>query len=179
MESRRFRKTNDKLNIHSYERASGYKYGRPRPTANWFSGGKTAPTVLANGGNVLVAAADANVREGTPPSNRVTTIEFPSRAAADAWYTSSEYAAFKHLRHEATSAARLVFLDRFEPPAGPSKGLIANAINCFRSMLRDASRTLRLVRSRVTGNPSIEISRWASMSESPTIRQTDCKLWRL
>lgn len=81
-----------------------------------------APTVLANGGSVLVAAAHADVREDTPPSHRVTIIEFPSRAAAEAWYTSTEYAAFQHLRHEATSAARLIFLDGFEPPAGPSKG---------------------------------------------------------
>jgi uncharacterized protein (DUF1330 family) len=81
-----------------------------------------APTVLANGGSVLVAAADADVREGTPPAHRVTIIEFPSRAAAEAWYASSEYAAFKHLRHEATSAACLVFLDGFEPPPGPREG---------------------------------------------------------
>lgn len=81
-----------------------------------------APTVLANGGKVLVAAADADVREGTPGAHRATIIEFPSRAAAEAWYSSSEYAAFKHLRHEATSEAGLVFLDGFEHPAGPSKG---------------------------------------------------------
>jgi uncharacterized protein (DUF1330 family) len=80
-----------------------------------------APTVLANGGKVLVAAADADVREGTLPSHRVSIIEFSSRTAADAWYASSEYAAFMHLRHEATSAASLEFLDGFELPAGPSK----------------------------------------------------------
>lgn len=56
------------------------------------------------------------------PAPRVTIIEFPSRVAAEAWYASSEYAAFKHLRHEATSAAGLVFLDGFEPPAGPREG---------------------------------------------------------
>lgn len=81
-----------------------------------------APTVLANGGKVLVAAADADFRESTLPARRVTIIEFPSRAAAEAWYASSDYAGIKHLRHEATSAASLAFLDGFEPPPGPSKG---------------------------------------------------------
>jgi uncharacterized protein (DUF1330 family) len=76
-----------------------------------------APTILANGGKVPVAAAHTDVREGTLPAHRVTIIEFVSRDAAEAWYSSSEYAAFKHLRHEATSAGSLVFLDGFEPPA--------------------------------------------------------------
>lgn len=79
------------------------------------------PTILANGGKVLVAAADADVREGSVDAHRVTILEFPSRDAAQAWYASSEYARFKHLRHEATSAGSLIFLDGFEPPAGPGK----------------------------------------------------------
>ena len=80
-----------------------------------------APTILSNGGKLLVAATDTDVREGMLPANRVTIIEFPSRAAAEAWFASSEYSAFKHLRHEATSMGSLVFLDGFEPPAGPGK----------------------------------------------------------
>jgi len=80
------------------------------------------PTVLANGGKVLVAAADAAVREGAHPVQRVTIIEFPSRAAAEVWYASSEYVALKHLRHESTSAASLVFLDGFEPAAVTGQG---------------------------------------------------------
>lgn len=79
-------------------------------------------TVLGNGGKVLVADADADVREGTPPAYRVAIIEYPSRAAAEAWYASPKYATVKHLRHEATSAADLVFVDGFEPSAGPGKG---------------------------------------------------------
>lgn len=79
-----------------------------------------APTILANGGKVLVAAAETDTREGALPARRVTILEFPSREAAQAWYGSPQYAAFKHLRHEATSEASLVFLDGFEPPAAPS-----------------------------------------------------------
>ena len=77
-----------------------------------------APTVLSNGGRVLVAANHGDVREGSLPAQLVTILEFPSRGAAERWYTSSEYSNFKHLRHEATSTASLVFLDGFEPPVG-------------------------------------------------------------
>jgi uncharacterized protein (DUF1330 family) len=77
-----------------------------------------APTILSNGGRVLVAANGADVREGTLPSSLVTIIEFPSREAAETWYASPEYAAVKHLRHEAAPAGSLVFLDGFEVPGG-------------------------------------------------------------
>ncbi len=78
-----------------------------------------APTILANNGKVLVAAAPADVREGALPAKLVTVIEFPSREIAEAWYASSEYAGFKHFRHEATSEGSVVFLDGFEPPNAP------------------------------------------------------------
>jgi uncharacterized protein (DUF1330 family) len=74
-----------------------------------------AATILTHGGKALVAAAAPDVREGTLPAHRVTILEFLSREAVEAWYESSEYAAFKHLRHEATSEASFVFLDGFEP----------------------------------------------------------------
>jgi uncharacterized protein (DUF1330 family) len=75
-----------------------------------------APTILANGGKVLVAANSGAVQEGALPAKLVTIIEFPSREAAEAWYGSPEYAAVKHFREEATSTGSLVFLDGFEPP---------------------------------------------------------------
>ena len=77
-----------------------------------------APIIMSNGGRVLVAANQGDVREGSLPANLVTILEFPSRDAAERWYASSEYSSFKHLRHEATSAGTLVFLDGFEPPTG-------------------------------------------------------------
>ncbi len=75
-----------------------------------------AATILTHGGKALVAAAEPDVREGTLPVRRVTILEFPSRDAVESWYASPEYAAFKHLRHEASSEASFVFLDGFEPP---------------------------------------------------------------
>ena len=78
-----------------------------------------APTIVANGGRVLVAANQGDVREGALPASLATIIEFPSHEAAETWYGSSEYKAVHHLRPDATSEGSLVFLDGFEPPAGP------------------------------------------------------------
>jgi uncharacterized protein (DUF1330 family) len=80
-----------------------------------------APTIMSNGGKVLVAANRTDVREGALPASLVTIIEFPSREAAEAWYASPEYAVVHHLREDATSAGSLVFLDGFEIPAGAGK----------------------------------------------------------
>lgn len=76
-----------------------------------------APTILANGGKVLVAANKGDLREGALPAGLVTIIEFPSREAAEAWYASPEYDAVHHLRTDATSSGSLAFLDGFVPPA--------------------------------------------------------------
>jgi uncharacterized protein (DUF1330 family) len=76
-----------------------------------------APTILSKGGKVLAAAAPTDVREGALPAGLVTIVEFPSREAAETWYASPEYEAVHHLRHDATSAGSLVFLDGFEIPA--------------------------------------------------------------
>jgi uncharacterized protein (DUF1330 family) len=76
-----------------------------------------APTILANGGKVLVAAGNVDTREGELPASLVTIIEFPSREAAETWYASPEYGTVHHLREDATSAGRLTFLDGFEIPS--------------------------------------------------------------
>ena len=75
-----------------------------------------APLIVSNGGRVLVAAASADVREGELPAKLVTILEFPSREAAEAWYGSTEYAAVRYYRHDATSAGSLAFLEGFVPP---------------------------------------------------------------
>ncbi len=78
-----------------------------------------APTIVANGGKVLVAANKTDLREGALPASLVTIIEFPSREAAETWYASPEYSAVHHLRTDATSAGSLTFLDGFVPPVPP------------------------------------------------------------
>lgn len=84
-------------------------FGRYRQSA--------VPMLVSNGGKVLVGANNADVREGALPAKLVTILEFPSREAAESWYASPEYAAVKHLRHEATSAGSLAFLEEFVPKA--------------------------------------------------------------
>ena len=81
-----------------------------------------APTILSNGGKVLVAASKTDVREGALAANLVTILEFPSHEAAERWYASPEYEAVHPLRLDATSAGSLVFLNGFEIPAGPGPG---------------------------------------------------------
>ncbi len=80
-----------------------------------------APTILAHGGKVLVAASKADTREGALPASLVTIIEFPSKEIAEGWYASPEYEAVHHFRKDATSAGSLVFLDGFEIPPGAGK----------------------------------------------------------
>jgi uncharacterized protein (DUF1330 family) len=96
------------FNLNDPETFGGYRKG-------------AAPTILSNGGKVLVAAGNTDVREGAPPANLVTIIEFPSHEAAEKWYASPEYGAVHHLRLKATSAASLVFLEGFEMPASAGK----------------------------------------------------------
>jgi uncharacterized protein (DUF1330 family) len=96
------------FNIENQETFARYRQG-------------AAPTILANGGKVLVAANKMDVREGASPASLVTIIEFPTREAAQAWYASPEYDAVHHLREGATSAGSLAFLDGFEIPAPAAK----------------------------------------------------------
>lgn len=70
------------------------------------------PIVAAYGGKPEVAGNAADVREGALPAKLVTILEFPSREAAEGWYTAPEYAAVKHLRHDATKGS-LAFLDGY------------------------------------------------------------------
>jgi uncharacterized protein (DUF1330 family) len=80
------------------------------------------PTILAHGGQVIVAAENPNPQEGSLPTARTTMIEFPSREAAMSWYHSNEYSAIKQLRHEATKQGSLIILDAWQMPTGMSHG---------------------------------------------------------
>jgi uncharacterized protein (DUF1330 family) len=96
------------FNVHDQEIFGQYRKG-------------AAPTIVSNGGKVLVAAANTDVREGALPARLVTIIEFPSLEAAETWYASPEYEAVHHLRTDATSSGSLAFLGGFEIPAGAGK----------------------------------------------------------
>ena len=78
-----------------------------------------APTVAAYGGRVVAASANTDVREGDLGGRFTTVVEFPSREAAEAWYSSPEYENASVLRHQTTSNGSLVIIDEFVPPSAP------------------------------------------------------------
>jgi len=81
------------------------KYGQP-----------VAAQLAAAGGEVLVAAPDAAVVEGTWSGNWTVVIKFPSLDAARTWYESPEYAPLKRLRmDDLTSGGNVALADGFDP----------------------------------------------------------------
>ena len=70
--------------------------------------------VAAHGGRYLVRGGPATLVEGGPEPGRIVVLEFPSRAAAEAFYTSAEYTSAKGLRQK-LSEARFLMLDGYEP----------------------------------------------------------------
>ena len=65
------------------------------------------PTIQAHGGRFLVRGGAFTALEGDMPFERIAMLEFPSRAAAEAWYHSPEYQRILPLR---TRAARCQFI---------------------------------------------------------------------
>ena len=55
-------------------------------------------TIAAHGGRFLSRGGGLSVVEGEWPLPRLVIIEFPSRAAAEAWYRSPEYQKILPLR---------------------------------------------------------------------------------
>ena len=70
--------------------------------------------IAAHDGRFLVRGGPARVLEGHPQPDRIVVIEFPSRAAAEAFYHSHDYAPAIALR-QTLSSGRLVLLDGYEP----------------------------------------------------------------
>lgn len=74
------------------------------------------PTVFQYDGKPLVAGADFDVMAGEP-QQVVIVLEFESKDAINAWYTSEEYSKIKHLREEASAdGAWSVISDKFKIP---------------------------------------------------------------
>jgi uncharacterized protein (DUF1330 family) len=76
---------------------------------------KLAPTVAPYGGKLL-AANDAEVREGSLPHLRTVVGEFPSAEAARSWYESEAYQAIAGLRQNATNGTLLIVEGLTMPP---------------------------------------------------------------
>jgi uncharacterized protein (DUF1330 family) len=76
---------------------------------------KLAPTVAPFGGKLL-AANDAEVREGSLPHLRTVIGEFPSLEEARAWYESDAYQAIVHLRQNSTTGHLFIVEGLTMPP---------------------------------------------------------------
>ena len=69
--------------------------------------------VQAHGGRLLAADPDTAVIEGS--AGQMTVIlEFPEKAAAEAWYSSPEYQGVVHLRHQSAEGTAVI-ADGFVP----------------------------------------------------------------
>jgi uncharacterized protein (DUF1330 family) len=75
---------------------------------------KIGPTAAAYGARIL-AANDAEVREGAPQYARTVIGEFPSLDAARSWYESEAYRAILPLRLKSTTGT-LVMVEGFSLP---------------------------------------------------------------
>ncbi len=65
------------------------------------------PTLQPHEGRFLVRGGAFTALEGEMPYQRIAMLEFPSRAAAEAWYHSPEYQRILPLR---TRSARNLFI---------------------------------------------------------------------
>ena len=74
-------------------------------------------TVEANGGRYLALGGPAEAVEGTWKIGTPVLLEFPSRAAFDAWYESDDYSPLLKLRLDATDGAALLIEGCDHPPA--------------------------------------------------------------
>lgn len=72
------------------------------------------PTILAHGGQILVAGPASESVEGAPGLMTVV-LKFPSKEAVRGWYDSPEYQAIVHLRTDNTEGF-VVFADEFVMP---------------------------------------------------------------
>ena len=70
-------------------------------------------TIQAHGGRFLVRGGTFTALEGDMQYERIAMLEFPSRAAAEAWYHSPEYQLILPLRTRSTRS-QFVLVDGVE-----------------------------------------------------------------
>jgi uncharacterized protein (DUF1330 family) len=78
---------------------------------------KAVQTVLAAGGNPIIAGPVDEVTEGEWHGTQTVVIEFPSVEAARAWYESPDYQAIIAERHSAANS-NVIIISGFELPGG-------------------------------------------------------------
>ena len=71
---------------------------------------KVRPTIVAHGGKALAAGGEIAHMDGQWRPRRVAVFEFPSMAAAKAWYNSPEYQEILPLRLNSSNGS-VIFVD--------------------------------------------------------------------
>ena len=97
---------------------SGYliaNYKITNPQAYKAYGAAVGTTILAHGGEILVAGPGSEIVEGSPEPVSVI-VKFPSVQALREWYDSPEYRAIIHHRLDNTEGT-MVFAGAFRSPA--------------------------------------------------------------
>lgn len=73
------------------------------------------PTIVAHGGEILVAGDGSEAVEGNPGTVTVV-LKFPSKEALRGWYDSTEYQEIINLRTDNTDGS-MVFAETFVMPS--------------------------------------------------------------
>ena len=68
----------------------------------------TPPIVKRHGGKFLTRGDPVMTAEGEKFAERLVIIEFPTRAAAEAWYSDPDYQAASKFRRAASTNSRIV-----------------------------------------------------------------------
>lgn len=83
------------------------------PEGYAFYASRVPATLAGAGGNYLVRGGDKTQLEGQSQSDRHVVIEFPNRAAAEAWYKGDAYQAILPHRLQ-NSTGSLVLVDGYD-----------------------------------------------------------------
>jgi uncharacterized protein (DUF1330 family) len=66
------------------------------------------PNIAKYNGKLVILCKDIGVYEGSWTGNQILILEFPNRAALDAWYGSDEYAPLMEMRKKSLIADVIV-----------------------------------------------------------------------
>ena len=78
----------------------------------------TPPIVARHGGKFLTRGDEVTTSEGEPFTERMVLIEFPDRAAAEAWYNDPDYQSASKFRR-ASSTGRMILQESRGDTAAP------------------------------------------------------------
>ena len=84
---------------------------------------RTPAIVQKHGGRFLTRGGAVAALEGEPFDGRMVILEFPDRAAAEAWYADPDYARARAFRHAASTAQLFALQEGAEDSHAPEPEL--------------------------------------------------------